>query len=464
MTARPAFFSSPRFAAVAAELAPLADRFATAGHRLYLVGGTVRDLVAGDERPQFDLDATTTAHPSEIKRLLQGWADAVWTQGERFGTIGAMKRSDGPAGPGTVERVFEITTHRAEAYRGDSRKPDVAFSDDVVADLSRRDFTVNAMAIEVTSSAPSLVDPFHGAEDLAARVLRTPLTPHEGFSDDPLRMLRAARFVARYGLTPVDDLLDAIASMAERMAIVSAERIRDELDKLLVGPDPATGMRFVVDTGLAPYVVPELAPAGVAAPATSPWPLEVLAAVPAGHRLARWAALFVEHAPDVVRARLRALRASSADVAEVSALVELHRWVVGSVVGSLDGSVEGSLGAEVAWSDGEVRRLAHRAGALLDDLLVLAVAAAPAGPSHDRHVSRLDDLAARVRLLSSREDLGALRPELDGAEVMGVLELQPGRQVGEAMAFLLDLRLDRGPIGRDAATEVLREWWTRHST
>jgi hypothetical protein len=221
-------------------------------------------------------------------------------------------------------------------------------------------------------------------------------------------------------------------------------------------PIPSTGMRFVVDTGLAPYVVPELAPAGVAAPATSPWPLEVLAAVPAGHRLARWAALFVEHAPDVVRARLRALRASSADVAEVSALVELHRWVVGSV--------EGSLGAEVAWSDGEVRRLAHRAGALLDDLLVLAVAAAPAGPSHDRHVSRLDDLAARVRLLSSREDLGALRPELDGAEVMGVLELQPGRQVGEAMAFLLDLRLDRGPIGRDAATEALREWWTRHST
>jgi poly(A) polymerase len=442
----PAFFSSARFAAVAAELAPLAERFAAAGHRLYLVGGSVRDLVAGDDRPQFDLDATTPALPAEIKRLLQGWADAIWTQGERFGTIGAMKRTMvDEADTDPVERIFEITTHRAEAYRGDSRKPEVAFSDDVVADLSRRDFTVNAMAIEMTAASPTLVDPFHGADDLAARVLRTPLTPHESFSDDPLRMLRAARFVARYGLRPVDDLVAAVRSMGERLEIVSDERIRDELDKLLVGPVPEVGLRFVVSTGLAPHALPELtdptSSVGVAAP------LDTVAAVPHGHRWARWAAVFVRTDPDAVRHRMRTLRASTADVESVTQLVEVHHALVARLV------------SDEPWRDGEIRRLAHRAGPLLGEVLVLA----EASTTDDDRRTRLTDLGERVRLLASREDLGALRPELDGAEVMRALGLPPGRQVGEAMAFLLELRLDGGPIGRDAARHLLTEWWTDHS-
>ncbi|MFN8021218.1 MAG: CCA tRNA nucleotidyltransferase [Acidimicrobiales bacterium] len=448
--------ASSRFAAIVAETAELAARFAAAGHRLYLVGGTVRDLVAGDDRPQFDLDATTTARPADIKRLVQGWADAVWTQGERFGTIGAMKRSDGPDGPGTLERIFEITTHRAEAYRGDSRKPDVAFSDDVVADLSRRDFTVNSMAVELTSPTPTLVDPFHGVDDLRARVLRTPLTPHESFGDDPLRMLRAARFVARYDLAPVDDLVDAVRSMGERMRIVSAERVRDELDKLLVGPSPETGLRFVLDTGLAPFVLPELAAAsGVS-------PIDVVAAVPGGHRAVRWAAVLSGTDRPTAQARLQALRASTADTTAVATLVGLHRELAGALDERTDGP---DVVGEVGWSDADVRHLAHRAGSLFDDLLVLerAVQAATPGDAAARRLACLDRLGERVRLLSSREDLGALRPELDGAEVMRALGLQPGREVGAAMAFLLERRLEQGPMEREAALDQLREWWTRHS-
>jgi len=208
-----------RFAPILQEMEPLAARFREAGHRLYLVGGTVRDLLLGDDsKPvdQMDFDATTSARPEETKKLVAGLADAVWTQGEKFGTIGLK----------VGNRVYEITTHRAEAYSPDSRKPDVQYADDITVDLSRRDFTINAMALELTSDSPTLVDPYGGAADLMTRTLRTPLSPEESFSDDPLRMMRAARFIAQLQVTPVDELTKAVVDMAERMSIVSMERVR----------------------------------------------------------------------------------------------------------------------------------------------------------------------------------------------------------------------------------------------
>ena len=238
------------------ELTPLAARFREAGHRLYLVGGTVRDLFVGSGRDDFDLDLTTDARPPEIKRCLEGWADAIWTQGEKFGTIGAQVRDEATG----RERIYEITTFRAEAYTDESRKPHVVFADEIDADLSRRDFTVNAMALELTGDdgTPELIDPFDGAVDLATRVLRTPIGPEISFSDDPLRMLRAARFIAGYQLSPTTELVEAVREMAPRLEIVSAERVRDELDKLIVVDHPAAGLWFLVDTGLADQFLPEL--------------------------------------------------------------------------------------------------------------------------------------------------------------------------------------------------------------
>src|SRR3954454_4763976 len=235
-----------RFAAVLEEMRPMTERIHALGKRLYLVGGTVRDLLIDKQGGDTDFDATTDAVPSEIKAALNGWADAIWTQGERFGTIGAKKG----------DRVYEITSHRAEVYTDDSRKPNVQFSNDIEVDLSRRDFTVNAMALELTRTdgePPSLVDPYGGAADLATRTLRTPLRPEVSFSDDPLRMLRAARFIAGYDLEPVPELVAAVRAHAQRLEIVSAERIGGELDKLLVVPDPSAGLWFIVDTGLAEY-------------------------------------------------------------------------------------------------------------------------------------------------------------------------------------------------------------------
>jgi len=237
-----------RFRAVLDELSPLTERFSAAGHRLYLVGGTVRDLLFADDGVSDDFDATTSARPPDIKRCLEGWADAIWTQGERFGTIGAKKG----------DRIYEITTHRAEAYADDSRKPHVDFADEIEVDLSRRDFTVNAMALELTAATPTLVDPFGGASDLVTRTLRTPLSPEVSFSDDPLRMLRAARFIARYQLQPVPELTAAVSAMHARLEIVSAERIRDEIDKLIVVDHPSAGLWFAIETGLAEEFLPEL--------------------------------------------------------------------------------------------------------------------------------------------------------------------------------------------------------------
>lgn len=482
-----------RFSPVLTELAPLAERFAAAGHRLYLVGGTVRDLLVGGNGPQFDFDLTTTAHPPEIKRCLHGWADAIWTQGERFGTIGAMRRHVDDTGA-SVERVFEITTHRAEAYHPDSRKPEVSFADDITADLSRRDFTVNAMAIEITPAAggvsdapvvPTLVDPFGGVADLVARVLRTPLAPAESFGDDPLRMLRAARFITRYGLTPVPELVDAVRDMSARLEIVSAERVRDELDKLITAPSPTAGLWFCIDTGLADHFLPELPSMRLEqdpihrhkdvlthtlAVVENVRPPAELAAghPPFDFRRTRLAALFHDigkprtrafeagrgvtfHHHDAVgarmtRKRMQALKYSNADVEAVTELVALHlRFHT----------------YQMGWSDSAVRRYVRDAGPLLHELNVLT--RCDCTTRNERKAltlsRRMDDLEQRIAELAEREALEALRPELDGVEVMDLLGLAPGPQVGEAMRWLMELRLDEGEIGKDEVIARLKTWW-----
>jgi poly(A) polymerase len=465
-----------RFAPILAELAPLTERFASAGKRLYLVGGTVRDLLIGrgdaTNVDAFDFDATTDARPEETKKIIAGWADAVWTQGERFGTIGAKK--DG--------RVYEITTHRAEAYSPDSRKPDVAFADAIDADLSRRDFTVNAMALELTGTEPSLIDPFNGAADLIARVLRTPLSPEESFSDDPLRMLRAARFIAALNLTPDTALVAAVKNMAERLEIVSRERIQAEIDRLIVLDHPTAGLWFLVDTGLAGHFFPEL-------PAMS---LEqdpihrhkdvlthTFAVVenvrPDAHssfdfRLTRLAALFHDigkpktrsirkgkgitfHHHEVVgarmtRDRMKALKYSTEDVEAVTSLVELHlRFHTYSM----------------GWTDAAVRRYVRDAGPLLAELNVLTRCDCTTRNEKKALMlaRRMDELEARIDELAEQEQLASMRPELDGVEVMALLDMKPGRDVGRALDFLMEIRLEEGLLGEEEITRRLRDWWAQ---
>jgi poly(A) polymerase len=456
-----------RFAPVLRELAPLAERFEAAGHRLYLVGGTVRDLILGRDLDG-DYDLTTDARPGEVKRLIGDWADAVWTQGERFGTIGAKK--DG--------RLLEITTHRAEVYVPDSRKPDVTFSDEVETDLSRRDFTVNAMALSLPE--PVLIDPFAGAVDLAAGALRTPLDPEVSFSDDPLRMLRAARFIAGYDLEPTPELVAAVEAMHDRLAIVSAERIRDELDKLLTVDHPARGLWFVVDTGLAEHVVPEL-PAMRLEQDPIHRHKDVLAHTIAvvenvtrdarpefDFRRTRLAALFHDvgkprtrgyrqgkgvtfHHHEVVgarmtRDRMRALRYSNDDVDSVSRLVELHLRFHTYRLG---------------WTDSAVRRYVRDAGDLLEELNVLTRCDCTTRNARKAEMlgRRMDELEARIDELNAEEELKAMRPDLDGNAVMARLGIPPGPLVGQALAFLLELRLDEGPLGEEEAGRRLDAWW-----
>ena len=459
-----------RFAPVLSELQPLTERFRAAGKRLYLVGGTVRDLLIdklGDER---DYDATTDALPSEIKACLSGWADAIWTQGEKFGTIGAKKG----------DRIYEITTHRAEVYADDSRKPEVTFAGQIDADLSRRDFTVNAMALELTSDSPTLVDPFGGAVDLATKTLRTPLAPEVSFSDDPLRMLRAARFIAGYHLQPVPELVEAVRAMHGRLSIVSAERIRDELDKLMVVDHPSEGLLFLVDNGVAGEFLPEL-PAmrleqdpihrhkdvlthtlAVVENVTRDFPGEY------DFRRTRIAALLHDvgkpktrgflkgkgvtfHHHEVVgarmaRQRLQALRYSTDDVEAITELVALHLRF---------------HGYEAGWTDSAVRRYVHDAGPLLNELNVLTRCDCTTRNEKKALMlsRRMDDLEARIVQLAAHEELKAIRPEMDGKQVMEFLELSPNPTVGKAMSFLLDLRLEEGLLGDDEVRVRLRAWW-----
>ena len=480
-----------RLTPVLRELEPLAERFLAAGHRLYLVGGTVRDLFVATDRADFDLDLTTDARPPQIKRCLEGWADAIWNQGEKFGTIGAQ-RIDPATGR---ERIYEITTFRAEAYTDDSRKPHVVFADDIEADLSRRDFTVNAMALELTADGeiPVLIDPFGGVADLGTRTLRTPLGPDVSFSDDPLRMLRAARFIAGYQFEPTDDLVQAVRDMASRLEIVSAERIRDELDKLMTVDHPAGGLWFLVDTGLADQFLPELPAMRLEhdpihrhkdvlshsiAVVENVRPPHEHPGIVAGDeptfdfRRTRLAALFHDvgkprtrgylegkgttfHHHDAVgarmtRKRMSALRYSNDDVAAVTELVGLHLRFHTYAMG---------------WTDSAVRRYVRDAGPLLRELNVLTRCDCTTRNEKKaaRLSKRMDELEERIDELEVAEELAALRPELDGTAVMEQLGLAPGRDVGEAMRFLMEVRLDEGLLGDGAIRMRLDEWWAQHS-
>jgi len=458
----------PRFAAILEEVRPLSERFSASGHRLFLVGGIVRDLMVGDDIIEPDLDFTTDATPPEVKELIADWTDAVWTQGERFGTIGATK--DG--------RHLEITTHRAESYIAASRKPIVEFGTDVIEDLQRRDFTVNAMALEITSSDPKLIDPFDGMLDLAAKRLRTPRSPEASFEDDPLRMMRAARFIARYGLRPDPDLLAAVEALAARLGIVSVERISQELDKLLLVKDPSAGLWFYVDTGLAEHFLPEL-PAMSLEQDPVHRHKDVLShtiAVVANTRhevdsrpnlKVRLAALFHDvakprtrsfgengvsfHHHEVVgarmtRERMRALKYSKEMIDDVSQLVFLHlRFHTYSM----------------GWTDAAVRRFVRDSGELRRELIELTRCDCTTRNRRkaDMLSRRMDELEERISVLAAEEELSRIRPDLDGTDVMAHLGIGPGREVGEAMAFLLDVRLEEGPMARDAILQRLDGWW-----
>jgi len=441
----------------------VARRFAAAGRSLSLVGGSVRDALfpgpTGTAAPH-DLDLTTDALPAETERLVRGWADDIWTQGERFGTIGCRK--------GT--QVYEITTYRAEVYVPDSRKPEVTFGEDLAVDLSRRDFTMNALALRLPDM--ELIDPFDGLGDLAAGRLRTPLDPEISFGDDPLRMLRAARFAARFSLEPDPALTAAVERMHGRLSIVSGERIRDELDKIVMVDVPSVALWFVVRTGLAGEFLPELP--GLALEQD---PIhrhkDVLAHTLAvvdktsPDRLLRLAALFHDigkprtraitdggvsfHHHEVVgarmtRTRMEALRYSAADTDTVVRLVELHLRFHTYRLG---------------WTDKAVRRYVRDAGPLLDRLNELTRCdCTTRNAAKARALARrMDELEARITELGEQEELRSLRPDLDGNQIMELLGIGPGRAVGQALNFLMELRLDEGPLDEAAAAARLRAWW-----
>lgn len=455
-------------------IAPVVDalgaRFTAAGHEFALVGGSVRDALLG--RLGKDLDFATSARPEQTKGLISGWAEAVWDVGQAFGTIGARQ--------GAYE--LEITTYRSEAYDRTSRKPEVAYGSSLTEDLERRDFTVNAMAVALPDR--TFVDPYGGMRDLQARVLRTPGTPEQSFGDDPLRMLRAARFAATLGFTLAPEVRTAMHEMRERLAIVSAERIRAELEKLLCSPDPRRGLEILVDTGLAELVLPELPALRLEEDEhhrhkdVFEHSLTVLEqAMALEHRLpdggpdlvVRLAALlhdvgkprtrrfepggkvsFHHHevvGAKMVRKRLTALRFPKDVVDAVSQLVLLHLRFHGY------GPQE--------WTDSAVRRYAVDAGPLLERLHILT--RSDSTTRNRRRAlalqQRYDDLEERIARLAAQEQLEAIRPDLDGNRIMALLGVPPGPVVGRAYVHLRELRLDRGPLGEDLATAELLRWW-----
>jgi poly(A) polymerase len=445
------------------EIDPLAkelgDRFQAAGNELYLVGGVVRDLVIGRLTPVTNFDFATDALPAETSRLLRGWAEAQYLVGVRFGTVGARRH-------GTL---VEITTFREERYPEDERKPAVSFAKDIQTDLSRRDFTINAMAVRLPDG--EFIDPFEGVKDLAAKRLDTPLDPEIAFSDDPLRMLRAARFVSQFGVTPVPRVVEAIPRMRERLRIVSAERIREELEKLLLGESPGDGLAFLVETGLAEEFLPELPALQLEQDPVhrhkdvlrhtfavierlEPDPVLRLAGLlhdvgkPSTREITSEGVSFHHH--EVVGARmaeerLRELRYPNAVVEDVRKLVELHL--------RFHGFGEG-------WTDAAVRRYVRDAGPLLDKLNQLTRAdCTTRDPKRAERFALLqDELEERIARLAEQENLDAMRPTLDGRQVMERLGLEPGPVVGEALAFLMEIRMERGEIPEDEAYELLETW------
>ncbi|MBO9522263.1 MAG: CCA tRNA nucleotidyltransferase [Nocardioidaceae bacterium] len=454
-------------------LAPVIDelgaRFADAGERIALVGGPVRDAMLG--RLQNDLDFTTSARPEVTERLLKGWADAIWDIGRDFGTIGCRRG----------EWQIEITTYRSERYDPDSRKPEVAYGDSLAGDLGRRDFTVNAMAINLPER--TFEDPYGGIVDLAHQVLRTPGRPEDSFSDDPLRMMRAARFAAQLGFTVAPEVQAAMTAMAERITIISAERVRDELVKLVTAPRPRAGLTLLVETGLASYVIPELPALALERDehhrhkdvyqhtlTVLEQSIDLEDRLPGGGPdfVSRFAALMHDvgkprtrrflddgtvtfHHHDVVGAkmtkkRMQALRFSADETAAVSKLVELHLRFHGYGDGQ--------------WTDAAVRRYVRDAGELLPRLHVLT--RADCTTRNQRKAERLrrtyDELEARIEQLAEQEELDSIRPDLDGNQIMELLGIGPGREVGEAYRFLLELRLDNGPMSYEDARDALLAW------
>jgi poly(A) polymerase len=454
-------------------LAELGVLFADAGHELAIVGGPVRDAVLG--RPGNDWDFATSAAPAQIERIAGSWADAVWDVGRDFGTIGLRKG----------EHQLEITTYRSDAYDSASRKPEVSFGDTLDGDLSRRDFAVNAMAVRLPSE--EFVDLFGGLDDLDERVLRTPVTPELSFSDDPLRMMRAARFVAQLGFRADPDVVAAMIDMAGRLEIVSAERIRDELDKLLLSAHPVDGLRLLVATGLATHMLPELpalilerdehhrhkdvyehsltvleqAIALEGRLKTSPDLVVRLAALlhdigkPRTRRFQEGGTVTFHHhdvvGAKLVRKRMRELRYSNDVIDQVAKLVELHLRFHGY------GSGE--------WTDSAVRRYVRDAGDQLERLHILT--RADSTTRNQKKALRLqrtyDDLEARIATLAEQEELSSMRPDLDGEQIMAILGIPPGPEVGEAYRFLLELRMDRGPLSEADAAEALKAYWAARS-
>ncbi|SDH54440.1 poly(A) polymerase [Lentzea fradiae] len=448
-------------------VAELAARFSAAGKRLYLVGGSVRDAVLG--RPTNDFDLTTDARPAEIQRLLGGWAEAQWDTGIAFGTVGASKNGE----------ILEITTFRADVYDGVTRNPEVTFGDSIDGDLVRRDFTVNAMAFDV--AARELVDPTGGLQALHDGVLDTPATPQESFGDDPLRMLRAARFVSQLGFTAAPRVVEAMRSMAGELTRITPERVQVELSKLLCGAHPRRGIELMVETGLADVVLPELTAMKLEIdehhqhkdvfdhslvvleqaidledPERSPDLVLRIAALlhdvgkPATRRFEPGGGVSFHHhevvGAKMVRKRLRALRFSKEITEDVAKLVYLHLRFHGYGNGE--------------WTDSAVRRYVTDAGDLLTRLHKLVRADCTTRNKRKANLLRrtYDSLEERIARIAAEEDLARVRPDLDGNEIMKLLGLPPGPQVGAAWKFLKELRLDKGPMERDEAEAALFEW------
>ncbi|MFT3797860.1 CCA tRNA nucleotidyltransferase [Microbacterium sp.] len=457
-------------------MATLGAAFAREGFELAIVGGPVRDALLG--RPTNDLDLTTNARPDDILRIVKPLAKATWDIGRAFGTIGAKI-----AGPSGTSEQVEITTYRADSYDGRTRKPTVEFGDSLDGDLVRRDFTVGAMALRLP--IPALVDPTGGVEDLVAGVLRTPGDPDVSFGDDPLRMLRAARFASQLGFQVAPATLESMARLRETIRIVSPERVQAELVKLLATDDPGSGIRILVDTGLMGEILPEVPALRLEVDEhhhhkdVYEHSLTVLQqAIELEHRrhrgappdvTLRLAALLHDvgkpatrtlepgggvsfHHHDVkgarlARKRLQALRFDSATTDAVCQLIEQHLRFFGY--------------AEGAWTDSAVRRYVRDAGDQLERLHILT--RADVTTRNRRKAARLaaayDDIERRIAELAAQEELDAMRPELDGNRIQEVLGIGPGREVGEAYRFLLELRLDEGVVGPDAAEQRLRDWW-----
>ncbi|MEQ6896173.1 CCA tRNA nucleotidyltransferase [Microbacterium sp. KR10-403] len=452
-------------------VASLAEAFAAAGRELALVGGPVRDALLG--RVTHDLDFTTDAQPDEILKIVTPISTAHWDIGREFGTIGARVRGE----------QVEITTYRADSYDGTTRKPVVAFGDSIDGDLVRRDFTVNAMALLLPSK--KLVDPTGGVEDLVRGILRTPIDPRISFGDDPLRMLRAARFASQLEFTVDPDTIQAIEQLRETIQIVSAERIQSELMRLLATDDPTRGIRILVDTGLMAQFLPEIPALRLEVdehhhhkdvyehsltvlrqaidlehsrhPGAAPdLPLRLAALLhdigkPATRKLEPGGAVTFHHhdvrGARLARKRLRELRFDSATTDTVTKLIELHLRFFGY--------------AEGAWTDAAVRRYVRDAGDELERLHILTRADVTTRNKRKAHMlaAAYDDIERRIDELAAQEELDAIRPDLDGNQIQEILGVKPGRVVGEAYRFLLDLRLDEGVLGPDEAERRLRDWW-----